>query len=59
MIECIGLPHNLENDIRGRHGNHAFSSSPYQISFKENFILHFESPTEQFGTNLKGPRSAG
>ena len=59
MIEFEGLPPNLENHIRGCHGNHAFSRSPYQISFKENFVSHFEGPPEQFGMNLKGPRSAG
>ena len=59
MIEFVGLPPNLENHIRGCHGNHAFSSSPYQISFEENFIIHSEGPIEQFGMNLKGPRSAG
>ena len=59
MIEFVGLPLNLENHIRGCHGNHAFSRSPYQISFEENFISHSEGPTKQFGMNLKGPRSAG
>ena len=59
MIEFVGLPPNLENHIRSCHGNNAFSRNPYQISFEENFVLHSEGPTEQFGTNLKGPRSAG
>ena len=59
MIELVGLPPNLNNYIRGCHGNHAFSRSPYQISFEENFVSHFESLIEQFGINLKGPRSAG
>ena len=59
MIDFVGLPPNLENHIRGCHGNHAFSRSPYQISFEENFISHSEGTTEQFGMNLKGPRSAG
>ena len=59
MIEFVGLPPNLENHIRGCHGNHAFSSSSYQIPFAENFVSHFEGPTEQFGMNLKCPRSAG
>ena len=59
MIEFVGLPPNLENHIRGCHGNHAFSRSPYQISFEENFVSHSEGPTEQFDMNLKGPRSAG
>ena len=27
--------------------------------FEENFVAHSEGPTEQFGMNLKGPRSAG
>ena len=31
----------------------------YQISFEENFVSHSEGPTEQFGMNSKGPRSAG
>ena len=53
MIEFVGLSH-----IRGCHGNHAFSCSPYQISFNENFVSHSEGPSEQFGMNLKGPRSA-
>ena len=52
MIEFVGLPPNLENQISGCHGNHAFSC-------EENFISHSEGPTEQFGMNLKGPRSAG
>ena len=52
MIEFVDLPPNLENQIRGCHGNHTFSRSPY-------FISHSEDPTEQFGTNLKGPRSVG
>ena len=59
MIEFVGLPPNLKNHIRGCHGNHALSRSPYQISFEENFVSHSEGPTEQFGMNLKGPRSAG
>ena len=59
MIEFVGLPPNLENHIRGCHGNHAFSRSLYQISFEENFVSNFEGPIEQFGMNLKGPRSAG
>ena len=59
MIEFVGLPPNLENHIRGCHGNDAFSRSPYQISFEENFVSHSEGPTELLGMNLKGPRSAG
>ena len=51
MIEFVGLLPNLENHIRGCHGNHAFSRSPYQISFEENFVSHSEGPTEQFGMN--------
>ena len=46
MIEFVGLPPpNLENQIRGCHGNHAFSRCPSQISFKENFVSHSEGPT--------------
>ena len=45
MIEFVGLPPNLENHIRGCHGNHTFSRSPYQISFEENFVSHSEGPT--------------
>ena len=56
MIEFEGLPPNYENHIRGCHGNHAFSRSPYQTSFEENFVSHFEGPTEQFGINLERPR---
>ena len=59
MIKFVGLPPNLENHIRGYHGNHAFSRSPYQISFEENFVSHSEGSTEQFGMNLKDPRSVG
>ena len=59
MIELVGLPPKLENHIRGCHGNHAFSRSPYQTSFEENFVFHSEGPAEQFGMNLKGPKSAG
>ena len=59
MIEFVGLPPNLENHIRGINGYHAFLRSPYQFSFKENFVSHSEGPTEQFGMNLKGPRNAG
>ena len=59
MIEFVSLPPNLENHIRDCHGNQAFSGSPYQISFEENLISHSEGPIEQFGMNLKGPRSAG
>ena len=59
MIEFVDLPPNLENHIRGCHGNRAFSRSPFQISFEENFVSHFEGPTEQFGVSLKGPRIAG
>ena len=55
MIEFVGLPPNLEKHICGRHGNHAFSRSPYLISCKENFISHSEGLTEQFGMNSKGP----
>ena len=59
MIEFVSLPPNLENDLKGCHGNHAFLRSPYQISFEENFVLHSKGPTKQLGMNLKGPRSAG
>ena len=59
MIEFESLPPNLENHIRGCHGNHAFSRSPYQIYFEENLISHSEDPTKQFGIHLKGPTSAG
>ena len=59
MIEFVDILPNLENHIRGCLGNHAFSRRQYQISFEENFVLHSEGPTEQFGMNLKGPRSAG
>ena len=59
MIEFVGLPRNLENHISGCHGNHAFLRIPYLISCEENFISHSDCPTEQFGMNLKGPRSAG
>ena len=55
MIEFVGSPLNLENHIRGCHGNHAFSRSPYQSNFEKNFVSHSEGPTEQFGMNLKGP----
>ena len=51
MIEFVGLLPNLENHISGCHGNNAFSHSPYQISFEENFVSHSEGPTEQFGMN--------
>ena len=59
MVEFVGLFPNLKNLIRGCHGNHASSSSPYQISFEENFVSHSEGPAEQIGMNFKGPRSAG
>ena len=59
MIEFVGLSPNLEIHIRGCHGYHAFSRRPYQVYFEENFVSHSEGPTEQFGMNLKGPRSAG
>ena len=59
MIEFVGLPPNRKNHISSCHGNHAFSHSPYLISCEENFMSHSEGPTEQFGMNLKGPRSAG
>ena len=59
MIEFVGIPPNLENHIRGCHGNDAFSRSPYEISIEENFLSHSEGPTEQFGINLKVHRSAG
>ena len=59
MIEFVCLPTKLENHIRGCHGNHAFSHTPYQISIEENFVSNSEGPTEQFCMNLKGPRSAG
>ena len=55
MIEFVGLPPNLKNHIKGCHGNHIFSRSPYQISLEENFVLQSEGPTEQFGMNFKGP----
>ena len=35
-----------------------FHVAHYQISFEENFVSHSEGPTEQFGMNLKVPRSA-
>ena len=59
MIEFVGLSPILENHINGCHGNHAFSHSPYQNVFEENFHKHSEGHIEQFGMNLKGPRSAG
>ena len=59
MIEFVGLPPHLENHISGCHGNHAFSCGPYQISFEENIVSHSEGPTELFGMNFKGHRSAG
>ena len=59
MIEFVDLPPNLENHISGCGGNHAFSRSQYQISLEVNFVSHSDSPTEPFGMNLKGPRSAG
>ena len=59
MIECVSISPKLENHIRGFHGNHAFSYSPYLISFEENFVSHSEGPTEQFGMNLKGLKRAG
>ena len=59
MIEFVGLSPNLENHIRGCHGNHAFSHSPYQISFEDNFVSHSKGPTKLFSMNLKGSRSAG
>ena len=45
---------NLENHIRGYHGNHAFSHNQYKFSFEKNLVSHFEGPIEQFGINLKG-----
>ena len=59
MIQFKGLSPNLENHIRGCQGNHAFLRSTYQISIEENFVSYSEGPTEQFGMNLKGTRSAG
>ena len=59
MIEFLGLSPILENHIRGCQGKHAFSRSTFQISFEETFVSHPEGLTEQFGMNLKGPRSAG
>ena len=32
---------------------------PIPKYFEVNFVLRSEGPTEQFGMNLKGPRSAG
>ena len=57
MIEFVGLPPNLENHMRLplNHGNHAFSRSPYQISFEENFVSHSEGLTEQFTHEFKRP----
>ena len=59
MIGFLGLPPILLNHIRGCHGNHAFSRSPYQTSFEDYFVSHSEGPTKQFGMNLKDPTSAG
>ena len=59
MIEFEGLPHVLKNHTNGCHGNHAFSQSPYQNVFEENFVSHSEGPTKQFGMKLKCPRSVG
>ena len=59
MIEFVGLSPNLENHVRGCHGNHELSRSPYQISFEENFVSHSECPIEQISMDLKGPRSVG
>ena len=57
MIEFVGLPpHSLES-YKGCYGNHAFSHSPFQNYFVENFVSHSEGPSKQFGMNLKGPRS--
>ena len=30
------------------HGNHAFSHSPYQNIFENNFVSHLGGPNEQF-----------
>ena len=61
MIEFVGLPPPPQSreTYKRFHGNHAFSRSPYQISFEENFVSHSEGPTKQFGTNLKGAMSEG
>ena len=59
MIEFVGLPPLLENHIRGFQGNHVSLHSLYQNSFEANFVSHSEGPTEQFGMNLKAPRSTG
>ena len=59
MIEFLGHPPISKNHIRGCHGNHALKRSPYQYSFKENFVSYYEGPNKEFGMDLKGPRSAG
>ena len=35
------------------HGNDAFSHSPYQIVFEDNFCSHSGGPNEQYGTHEK------
>ena len=59
MIEFFMSSPNLENHIRGCHGNHTFSRSPYRISFEVHFVSHSKGATEHFGMNLKGLRRAG
>ena len=52
MIEFVGLPYEVAMETMHFHVAHT-------ISFQENFVSHSEGPTEQFGMNLKGPRSGG
>ena len=59
MIEFVGLPPQSRESYKRLPWKPCISHSLYQISFEENFVSNSEGPTEQFGMNLKDPRSAG
>ena len=59
MIEFVGLTPDLENNKIGMPLKPCFFIEPIPNYVLENFVLHSEGPTEQFGMDLKGPRSAG
>ena len=52
MIDFVGLPPFLKNDITGCHGNHAFSHSPYQFIFRTTLfctlgvLINYLAPME-------------
>ena len=63
MTEFVGLPPLPPPQSRESLKGVVIEAMHFHIAhikcLKENFVSHFNGPTEQFGMNLKGPRSVG